>query len=86
MRRVIAARLTGQQIAAQNDLWVQQIAALIVYTRWQHLTGRGITQSGRNPTMDRTELAPAEIIGGTVLATWLVKPDNGPERVVIMWP
>jgi hypothetical protein len=21
-----------------------------------------------------------------VLAAWLVKPDNGPERVVIMWP
>jgi hypothetical protein len=36
--------------------------------------------------MDRTELAAAEIAGGTVLAAWLVKPDNGPERVVIMWP
>ncbi len=36
--------------------------------------------------MDRTELAAAEIVGGTVLVAWLVKPDNGPERVVIMWP
>jgi hypothetical protein len=36
--------------------------------------------------MDRTELAATEIIGGTWLAAWLVKPDNGPERVVIMWP
>jgi hypothetical protein len=36
--------------------------------------------------MDRTELAAAEIVGGTVLAAWLVKPDNGPERVMIMWP
>ena len=36
--------------------------------------------------MDRTELAAAEIVGGTVLAAWLVKPDNGPESVMIMWP
>jgi hypothetical protein len=36
--------------------------------------------------MDRTELAAAEIVGGTVLAAWLVKPDNGTERVLIMWP
>jgi hypothetical protein len=38
------------------------------------------------PRMDRTELAAAEIVSGTVLAAWLVKPDNGPERVMIMWP
>jgi hypothetical protein len=37
-------------------------------------------------TMDRTELAAGEIVGGTVLAAWLVKPDNGRERVMIIWP
>ena len=37
-------------------------------------------------TMDRTELAAGEIVGGTVLAAWLVKPDNGPERIMIIWP
>jgi hypothetical protein len=36
--------------------------------------------------MDRTELAAGEIVSGTVLAAWLIKPDNGPERVMIMWP
>ena len=36
--------------------------------------------------MDRTELAAGEIVGGTVLVAWLVKPDNGPERVMIIWP
>ena len=30
--------------------------------------------------MDGTELAAGEIVGGTVLAAWLVKPDNGPKR------
>jgi hypothetical protein len=33
---------------------------------------------------DRTQLAAGEIVGGTVLAAWLVKPDNGP--VMIIWP
>jgi hypothetical protein len=51
------------------------------------------TDGSRNPlkpegmaTMDRTELAAGEIVGGTVLAAWLVKPDNGRERVMIIWP
>jgi hypothetical protein len=35
---------------------------------------------------DRTQLAAGEIVGGSVLAAWLVKPDDGPERVMIMWP
>jgi hypothetical protein len=35
---------------------------------------------------NRTQLASGEILNGTVLAVWLVKPDNGPETVMIMWP
>ena len=35
---------------------------------------------------NRTQLMSAEIVDGAVLAAWLVKPDNGPEAVLIMWP
>ena len=35
---------------------------------------------------NRTQLASGEILNGTVLAAWLVKPDNAPETVMIMWP
>jgi hypothetical protein len=35
---------------------------------------------------NRTQLASGEILNGTVLTAWLVKPDNGPETVMIMWP
>jgi hypothetical protein len=31
-------------------------------------------------------LAAGEILEGTVLVAWLVKPDSGPEAVVIKWP
>jgi hypothetical protein len=35
---------------------------------------------------NRTQLAAGEILEGTVLVAWLVKPDSGPEAVVIKWP
>jgi hypothetical protein len=35
---------------------------------------------------NRTQLMAGEIGDGTVLAAWLVKPDSGPEAVMIMWP
>jgi hypothetical protein len=31
-------------------------------------------------------LAAGEILDGTVLAAWLLTPNNGPEAVMIMWP
>ena len=31
-------------------------------------------------------LATISIVDGTVLAAWLLKPDSGPEAVMIMWP
>ena len=35
---------------------------------------------------NRTQLVTGEIDDGTVPAAWLVKPDSGPEAVMIMWP
>ena len=34
----------------------------------------------------RTELASGEILNGTILSVWLVKPADKPESVVVMWP
>jgi len=35
---------------------------------------------------NRTQLVAGEIVDGTVLTAWLVKPDSGPEAVMIKWP
>jgi hypothetical protein len=35
---------------------------------------------------NRTQLVAGEIVHGTGLAAWLIKPDNGPEAVMIIWP
>jgi hypothetical protein len=35
---------------------------------------------------NRTQLMSGEIVDGAVLAAWLVKPDSGPEAVMITWP
>jgi hypothetical protein len=35
---------------------------------------------------NRTQLVAGEIVDGAVLAVWLVKPADGPERVLIEWP
>jgi hypothetical protein len=35
---------------------------------------------------NRTQLAAGEIADGTVLVAWLIKPDRGPEAVMVMWP
>ena len=35
---------------------------------------------------NRTQLMAGEIVSGTLLEAWLVKPDHGPEAVMITWP
>ena len=35
---------------------------------------------------NRTQLVAGEIVSGTLLEAWLVKPDSGPEAVMIIWP
>jgi hypothetical protein len=35
---------------------------------------------------NRTQLMAGEIVSGTLLEAWLVKPDSGPEAVMIIWP
>ena len=34
----------------------------------------------------RTERASGEILNGTILSIWLVRPADKPESVVVMWP